>query len=152
MKKVFYVLQFCILVLCGCGSDSEEDEELSGGQGLAPNEIVGKTLTLKKSGGSTYLVAEHLSESGVLVTSSDLVDYGKYPPSYSYSVAGDKKASYDLKVTKKVYIPYYGTYSYSTFVFDIDLNFVSSTIGTYSGTQTNGEGKKSTIAGNFTLN
>lgn len=48
MKKVFYVLQFCILVLCGCGSDSEEDEELSGGKGLAPNEIVGKTLTLKK--------------------------------------------------------------------------------------------------------
>ena len=67
MKKVFYVLQFCILVLCGCGSDSEEDEELSGGKGLAPNEIVGKTLTLKKSGGSTYLVAEHLSWLQVVI-------------------------------------------------------------------------------------
>lgn len=151
MKKVFYVLQLCILMLCSCSSDSGEEDEVDGGKGFAPEQIIKKALTLKKSNGGIYLVAEHLTTSGVLVTSSDFIDYGKYPPTYSYSVMVNNKASYYLTVTKKVYVPYYDTYTYATFAFDIDLTFSSSIEGTYQGTQINGEGKKSSIAGSFTL-
>ena len=150
MKKVFYVLQLCLIILCSCGDDSEGDGGMNGGgKGFAPGEVVGKTLTLRKSNGGIYLSAEHLSASSVLVTSSDLVDYGKYPPSYTYSVTGNNKASYDLTVTKKVYVPYYGTYTYSKFVFDINLTFISSSNVTYQGTQINGNGKESTILGSL---
>lgn len=151
MKKVLYVLQLCLIILCSCGDDSDGDGGMSDVDGFAPQKIIGKTLTLKKSDGKTYLSAEHLSASGVLITSSDLVDYGKYPPSYNYSAAGNNKASYNLTVTKKVYVPYYGTYTYSKFVFDITLTFTSGSGGIYQGTQINGEGKKSTITGSFIL-
>lgn len=149
MKKVFYVLQLCLIILCSCDNDS--DGGANGGKGFAPGEIIGKTLTLKKNDGGTYLSAEHLSASNVLVTSSDLVDYGEYPPSYEYSVTGVNKASYYLTVTKKAYVPYYGTYTYSMYVFDIDLSFISASGGTYQGTQINGEGKEKMITGSFTI-
>ena len=151
MKKVFYVLQLCLIILCSCGDDSEGDGGMNSGKGFAPGDLIGKTLTLKKSNGNTYLSAEHLSTSGVLITSSDLIDYEEYPPSYVYSVTEDDKASYYLTVTKKAYIPYYGTYTYAKFVFDIDLTFTATSSGIYQGIQINGEGKESTITGSFTI-
>lgn len=89
--------------------------------------------------------------SGILITSSDLVDYGKYPSSYNYSAAGKNKASYNLTVTKKVDVHYYGTYTNSKFIFDITLAFTFGSGGIYQGTQINGKGEKSTITGNLIL-
>lgn len=151
MKKFFYILQLCLIVLCSCGEDSEGDKGMDSSKGFAPGNIIDKTLTLKKDNGNVYLSANHLSSNNVLIDSSDLIDYGKYPPSYAYSAKENNKASYHLSVTKKAYIPYYGTYTYATFVFDIELTFFSATNGIYQGTQINGEGKKTTISGNFTL-
>lgn len=150
MKKVLYVLQLCLIILCSCGDNSEGDGGMNSGKGFAPGDLIGKTLTLKKSNGNTYLSAEHLPTSGVLITSSDLIDYEEYPPSYVYSVAEDNKASYYLTVTKKTYIAY-NRYVYAMYVFDIDLAFTSTSGGIYQGIQINGEGKESTITGSFTL-
>ena len=148
MKKV--LLQLCILLLCSCGEAGEG--EISKGNGYAPGDIIDKTLVLRKSNGDVYLSATHLTESEVLINNSEFVDYGSYPPSYEYAVTGNGQAHYYLSVTRKVYIPYYGNYSYARFTFDVDLNFTSSSKGNYQGFQINGEGTESTISGSFTLN
>lgn len=136
-------------VLNGCSGDSDSDDEVS--NGYTPSQIVGKTLVMKNNDGSVKLSAEHISESGVLVNNVT-IDYDKYPPSYAYRVAGVNKATYHLEATKKTYIPYYGTYSYGKFVFEINLSFNGATAGTYNGTQTNANGSTTNIKGTFALN
>ena len=145
MKQIFtflFILSMCLISLTSCSSDSGTDEE---SQGFAPGQLKGKTLILIKSGGGIFLSADHLGDSGVSINNVT-VDYGKYAPSYSYSIVGTNKA------TKVTYIPYYGTNNYSKFSFDVDLNFTSKTRGTYTGTQTNANGKDSRISGDFTIN
>lgn len=153
MKPINLLCRITFLLLTaaffGCGGDSDSDDEMN--NGYTPLQIVGKTLILKNTDGSTKLSATHLSESGVTINNVT-VDYAKYPPSYSYSTTITNKAIYYLEATKKTYIPYYGTYSYAKFVFDINLSFTSPTGGTYTGNQTNGNGTNTTIKGTFTLN
>lgn len=153
MKTIGSLFRITVLlltaVLYSCSGDSESEGEVNNGN--TPSTIVGKTLVLKNSDGSVKLSAEHLSESGVVVNNVT-IDYAKYPPSYSYSATSTNKANYYLKATKKVYIPYYGTYSYAKFIFDINLSFTSAIGGTYIGTQTNGNGTDTTIKGTFSLN
>ena len=48
MKKVLYVLQLCLIILCSCGDDSEGDGGMNSGKGFAPGDLIGKTLTLKR--------------------------------------------------------------------------------------------------------
>lgn len=153
MKSINLLFRIALLLLTvtlySCGGDSDSNNEIS--NGYTPQQIVGKTLVLKNKDGSIKLSAKHLSESGVTIDNVT-IDYAKYPPSYSYSIASTNKANYYLKATKKTYIPYYGTYSYATFVFDVNLSFTSAVAGTYTGIQTNGNGTDTTIKGTFTLN
>ena len=79
------------------------------------------------------------------------VDYDKYAPSYSYTVTGKNLATYTFNATKKTYIPYYGSYYYSKFSFQINLIFTSDSGGNYNGTQTDANGTKTNITGTFTL-
>ena len=139
-----FVLSFCMIVLCACG-DSEDE------YGFAIGDIVGKTLILTKDNGNVYLSVDHLTDSGLIVNTGT-IDYGKYPPSYSYKTIGYNEASYHLEVTKVTYIPYYQINNYSKFSFNINLTFISDLKGTYRGTETNAEGKNKNISGTFTLN
>lgn len=153
MKPINLVCRITFLLLTvalsACGGDSDSNDEIN--NGYTPLQIVGKTLVLKNTDGTTKLSAKHLSESGVTINNVT-VDYAKYPPSYSYSITTTNKAIYNLEATKKTYIPYYGTYSYAKFIFEINLSFTSAIGGTYTGSQTNGNGTNTTIKGTFTLN
>lgn len=141
------MLQLCIMILCSCNSESDNERT---DNGLAPGEIVGKTLILKNKDGSIKLSAEHLNESGILINNIT-INYNKYPPSYSYSTTGVNKSAYHLEATKETYIPYYHSYTYGKFIFEIDLTFTSVSGGIYTGIQTNAYGNDTNISGNFTL-
>ena len=147
MKKYcIFLCLFIILLLCGCSEDSDESKSANG---YCPFQLEGKTLLLRNNDATIKLSAEHF-KSGVVVNNVT-VDYEKYPPSYSYVITNKNQAAYYLEATKKTYIPYYGTYNYGTFKFDIDLVFISAIAGTYSGVQTNANNKKTTITGTFTI-
>ena len=154
--KLLYIIgimavQCCLISLLSCGEENTNEEvgtnRISGG--YAPENIINKTLVLKNKDGSVKLDNEHFKQ-GVSVNNVT-VDYDKYAPSYSYTVTGRNLATYTFNATKKTYIPYYGTYHYSKFSFQINLIFTSDSGGNYNGTQTNANGKKTNITGTFTL-
>lgn len=145
MKK-YYIILCAFIILCSCSEDSDENKA---DNGYCPIQLEGKTLILRNNDATIKLSAEHF-KSGVVINNVT-VDYEKYPPSYSYAVTNVNKATYYLEATKKTYIPYYGTYNYGTFRFDLDLVFASEISGTYSGFQTNANNKKTTIIGTFTI-
>lgn len=145
------LLAFCCLTLPGCGGDDEE--ELFGGNpdnGMAPSALSGTTLVFTSSSGSQLMSVTHLSSSD-LVMNDKVIDYAKYPPSYSYTRRGSNTAGYRVKATRVTYIPYLGSNYYSTFTFDLNLTFVAGGRHLYSGTQTNAQGTTSRISGTFTL-
>ena len=154
--KLLYIIgimavQYCLISLSSCGGEDSNDEVGTNGiaGGYAPENIINKTLVLKNKDGSVKLDNEHFKQ-GVSVNNVT-VDYDKYAPSYSYTVTGKNLATYTFNATKKKYIPYYGSYHYSKFSFQIDLIFTSDSGGNYNGTQTNANGKKTNISGTFTL-
>ena len=154
MKLIrLFLFMLCIVTFCSCGKSSELESESENevSKGFAPADIIGKTLVLKKSAGTTYLSTEHLDESSVIVN-NQTIDYTKYPPSYSYETIKNNEALYYLQVTKKTYVPLYQTNHYSNFSFTINLMFTSKTNGTFKGIETNAEGKDKDISGTFTLN
>lgn len=154
MSKLSNILLLCVtslLLLSSCGGDDKNDDVWTNGatNGYAPENIINKTLVLKNKDGSVKLDNEHFRQ-GVSVNNVT-VDYSKYPPSYSYTVTGRNLATYTFSATKKTYIPYYGSYTYSNFSFQINLIFTSNTGGNFNGTQTNANGSKTNISGTFTL-
>lgn len=151
MKPIFSLLFSLILALTmfsACSDDSSSDNPTT--KGPAAATLKGKTLRLTESSGSVKLVADHLSETGLTI-SNVTVDYGQYAPSYRYTKTGERTGFYHMEATKKTYIPYYGTYSYAKFTFNVTLQFTSAAAGSYTGTQRNGEGTTSRIQGTFTL-
>ena len=145
-KTCYYFFLWMCFILCSCG---DESDNTSTDYGNCPDQQDGKSLVLKNDDGTIKLSADHF-KSGVTINNVT-VDYDKYPPSYSYTIINRDKAQYHLNATKKTYIPYYETYNYGTFIFDIDLTFTSKTSGTYWGHQTNANNVKTTITGTFII-
>ena len=142
------MLAFFSLIFTACGGDSSKESDSV--YGYAPKDLQNKTLILKNKDGSILLDNRHFfSEVSV---NNVTVDYVKYPPSYSYTATSYNHATYIFNATKKTYIPYYGSYHYSKFSFLVYLSFTSENGGSYTGTQTNADGKKKNITGTFTLN
>ena len=136
-----------ILFLYSCSSDSDDTESL--GNELLPKELVGKTLVMKRND-QVYLSATHYKDGAVI--NSHTVDYEKYPPKYTYTRTSSTTAKYQLEVTKKTYIPYYGTYNYSKFKFDFNLTFSAyNKTGTFSGNEINSYGNATYKTGNFEI-
>ncbi len=145
-KLCYYFFLWMCFILWSCNdeSDNTNTDDIN-----CPNQLDGKSLVLKNDDGTIKLSADHF-KSGVTINNVT-IDYNKYPPSYSYTIINKNKAQYHLKATKKTYIPYYGTYNYGTFIFDIELTFTSKTSGTYLGDQTNANNVTTTIIGTFTI-
>lgn len=148
MKSFIYVILGALYIVWFSACSDNLDENAS--RGYAPGNIVGKTLELKSSKGTTYLSAEHLNETGVSLNNVT-IDYFEYPPSYSYETTGNNRAYYYLQVTKKTYIPYYKDYHYSNFTFSIDLEFTAESNGSYTGIEVNAYGEEKDISGTFIL-
>lgn len=144
-------VQCCLIPLSSCDEEAENDEAGTVGVvgAYAPKDIINKTLVLKNEDGSVKLDNDHFKQ-GVSVNNVT-VDYDKYAPSYSYTVTGMNLATYTFNATKKTYIPYYGSYHYSKFSFQVNLIFTSDSGGNYNGTQTNANGTQTNITGTFTL-
>jgi len=143
----------CCAVLSSCG-DEEPTDGSSGGAGtsssLAPESLESTELILYKSSGEKFIGIIH-QDSQIKLDTDVTVDYSEeHAPSYSYSASGNT-ADYSLTVTKKTYVPYYETYTYGVFTFELKLVFNNQNGGTYSGVQYNMGGSKKSISGTFTL-
>lgn len=134
---------------CDISSGGGSNDKPSSGN--APSSLTSKTLNLYKSDNSYWIGIVHSSGGSCMVDLyNDAMVSASYPPKYSYSSNGSK-ATYSLTFTTQTYVPLYGTFTYSQFVENITLQFSSSSIGTYRGTQTNMNGDSKQISGNFTI-
>lgn len=144
IKFCCFLMLFCINA---CNGGQEEIEETS--DGIVPSSLVGRTLIMRRSN-QVYLSVTH-TKDGVVVN-SNTVDYLKYPPKYTYKKMSKTSAKYQLEVTKKTYLPYYGTEHYSKFKFDYTLTAdPSKTSGTFSGYETNANGEAKYKTGTFEI-
>ena len=119
---------------------------------VAPSSVSGKKLTFYKdaAGATLYFSAEHYASGGALLSISS-TDYEKYPPSYSYKRLSNSTAKYELSFVTKTYIPYYGSYSYSQFRYEMTLTFTKGSEGTYEANYYNAKGLYKTLNGKFTI-
>ena len=136
----------CICSSCGSGNGDLEEDMVDGD---VPSNLINKTLVMKRNN-QTYLSVTHYKDG--LVVNSNTIDYTKYPPKYTYKKLTKTTAKYQLEVTKKTYVPYYGTEHYSKFKFDYTLTAdPSKTSGTFSGYETNANGEAKYKTGTFEI-
>ncbi len=153
IKFIYVMLSVLISLTSTLVSCDKEDEPSS--KDSIPSSLFDKTLTLYKGTSYSSLISIEHAMNSILEVKTDgvTVDYKKYPPKDNYYTISSSTAKYTLNVTKKEFIPYYGEYHYSNFRFDVTLTFNSgsSTMGTYVGTQYNGDGSTKSISGNFSI-
>ncbi len=135
-------------VLSSCGN--EDPLQGSSNDENVPQSLEGTKLILYKSTGQQFIGITH-QYPYVFLDTDVMVDYSeRYAPTYQYYAYGNI-GDYLLTATKMTYIPYYNSYTYGQFKFDIQLTFNSPDSGVYSGTQYNADGSSKSISGTFTL-
>ncbi len=130
--------------------DNEAPSQDSSNDKNAPQTLEGTKLILYKSTGQQFIGITHQYPQ-VLLDTDVMVDYSdRHAPTYQYYAYGNI-GDYLLTATKMTYIPYYDSYTYGQFDFDIQLTFNFPGSGIYSGTQYNADGSSKPISGTFTL-
>lgn len=152
----------CGSIFCSCTKDDVEETppatvtppsgnitEEKDTYNAFPSNLDGITIIMKRNN-DIYLSVTHFKDGAVV--NSHTVDYTKYPPKYTYKKINAKTASYLLDVTKKTYIPYYGTEIYSKFKFDYKLTLDPfANKGTFLGYETNAYGETTQKTGTFEI-
>jgi hypothetical protein len=139
---VILCLTGCLFTACDRDSDSDNggtDSPDGGGKGYAPASIIKREITFTRNG--TWHFSSYMNEDGavgVLLNTEVSFVANEHDPACTWQKKGDNTALYTLEFLHKVYVPYYGTYTYGYNFYSLTLTFTSASGGTYTGTRSNG--------------